>query len=100
MFKEFKAFITRGNVVDLGVGLVIGSAFTAVVNGFVTGVLNPLVALFGDFPLDKLQFGLGSKIVKGETQARAVFQYGLVLDALLHFVLIGAALFFLVVRPI
>lgn len=98
MLKEFKAFITRGNVVDLGVGLVIGSAFTAIVTGFTEGLLNPIVALFGDSPLQDLKWDLNYNPVTDK--ATATFGYGLLLDAALRFLIIAAVLFFGVVRPI
>lgn len=100
MFKEFKAFVLRGNVVDLAVGVVIGAAFSGIINGLVTGLLNPLIALFGDASLERLSFGIGSKVVEGDTVPQAVFQYGLVLDAIVNFLLIAAAVFFFVVKPL
>ena len=46
MIKEFKDFISRGNVLDLAVGVIIGSAFTSIVNSLVTNLLNPFLGLF------------------------------------------------------
>lgn len=90
MLKEFKAFIFKGNVVDLAVAVVIGAAFGAVVTAFTTNLLNPLIAaLVGkpDFSGYILTLN-GSKI-----------QYGLFLNALISFVLIAAAVYFFVVAP-
>ena len=91
MRKDFKQFLLRGNVVDLAVGIVIGAAFGALVTGFVTAFITPLIALVaGKSDLSKLVFDVGG----------TKFPYGLFLNALIAFVLIAAAVFFLVVRPI
>lgn len=89
----FKKFILRGNVVDLAIGVVIGAAFTAVVNAVVKGLITPLIGLFGsgDFSGYALHVGSGN---------RHVFAYGAVLTALLNFVIVAAVLYFLVVRPV
>jgi large conductance mechanosensitive channel len=92
--KEFKTFLLRGNVVDLAVGIVIGAAFGAVVTAFVAGFLTPLIALAaGKADLSKLVFTVGSN-------PGTDFPYGLFLNALISFLLIAAAVFFLVIKPI
>jgi large conductance mechanosensitive channel len=90
MLKEFKAFLLRGNVVDLAVAVVIGAAFGAVVSSFVANLLTPLLAIPGTTDFSSLRFKLGG----------GVFRYGEFLNDLLAFVLIAAAVFFLVVKPI
>ena len=90
MVKEFKAFVLRGNVVDLAVAVVIGAAFGAVVTSFVTNLLTPLIAIPGKYSFDNLTF----------TIRHSVFHYGKFLDELISFVLIAAAVFFFVVKPI
>jgi large conductance mechanosensitive channel len=89
MLKEFRDFILRGNVIDLAVGIVIGAAFGAMVTSFVSNVLTPLLGLLkvGDF--STLAFTAGSTDVR----------YGLFLNTLISFVLIAAAIFFFVVKP-
>ena len=91
MLKDFKAFILRGNVIDLAVGVAIGAAFTAVVASFTSNLLTPLLAIPGksaDF--SRLHFTIsGSK-----------FGYGAFVNSIVSFVIIAAALFFLVVRPV
>lgn len=99
MLKEFKAFITRGNVIDLAVGIVLGLAFKAIIDAFVGGLINPVIALFGDSSLERLRFTLGTKVVDGETVPNE-FVYGGVLDTGLSFLIIAAVLFFFVVRPL
>jgi large conductance mechanosensitive channel len=90
MLKEFRAFILRGNVVDLAVGMVIGAAFGAIVTAFVDNILSPLVGSVAGENIGKLFVQInGVKLV-----------YGAVINALISFVLIGAAVFFLVVKPV
>jgi large conductance mechanosensitive channel len=91
MLKEFKAFILRGSVVDLAVGIVIGSAFTLVVNALVTGVLNQLIAaIFGKPSFGGLAFDINGTPIN----------YGLFVNAVISFLLVAAALFFFVVKPV
>ena len=90
MLKDFKAFLLRGNVVDLAVAVVVGAAFGAVVTSFVTNLLTPLIAIPGETDFSKLRFTIGG----------GTFLYGRFLNDLLSFLLITAAIFFFVVKPI
>jgi large conductance mechanosensitive channel len=90
MLKEFRDFILRGNVIDLAVGIVIGAAFGATVTSFVTNVLTPLLGLLRIPDFSTLAFTAGSSRVP----------YGLFLNQLITFVLIGASIFFFVVKPV
>jgi large conductance mechanosensitive channel len=90
MMKDFKAFILRGNVVDLAVGIVIGAAFTTVVTAFVTGLLTPLVSIPGKTNFKNLSVTVG----------HGTFAYGVFLNAVIAFLLVAAAVFFVVVRPV
>jgi large conductance mechanosensitive channel len=90
MLKDFKAFILRGNVVDLAVGVVIGAAFAAVVTALVEGIFTPLLAIPGDTNFGDLKFTIGG----GE------FLYGAVINAIISFLVIAAAVFFFVVKPV
>ena len=89
--QDFKAFILRGNVVDLAVGVAIGAAFAAVVTSFTKNLLTPILAI----PGNKASFADLTFSIR-----KATFKYGLFIDDVIGFVLIAAALFFLVVRPI
>ena len=89
--KDFKAFILRGNVVDLAVGVAIGAAFATVVTSFTKNLLTPILAIPGTKP----SFADLSFFIR-----RAEFKYGPFIDDVIGFVLIAAALFFFVVRPI
>jgi large conductance mechanosensitive channel len=94
LVKEFKEFLLRGNVVDLAVGIVIGVAFGVVITSFVAAFLTPLIALIaGKADLSKLVFTVGS-------YPGTDFPYGAFLNALIAFVLIAAAVFFLVIKPV
>jgi large conductance mechanosensitive channel len=85
--KEFKDFISRGNVVDLAVAVVIGAAFLAVVNSFVDDILLQIVAaIVGEPNFNSLSFGLGD----------ASIRYGAFLTVLLNFVIVGFAVFLVV----
>ena len=98
----FKKFILRGNVVDLAVGVVIGVAFGAVVDNLVSGVINPLIGLFGDQNLDQYTWCLTGPCGvddAGEPTGH-VLLYGTVLTALISFLLTAFAVYFLVVRPV
>ena len=88
--KDFKAFLLRGNVVDLAVAVVIGAAFGAVIASFVTNLLTPLIAIPGKTDFSSLQFKVGG----------GVFRYGQFLNDLLAFILIAAAVYFFVVKPV
>jgi large conductance mechanosensitive channel len=91
MVREFRDFVLRGNIVELAVAFVLGVAFASVVGAFVNGLITPLVALiFGEPDLGSLDFTIND----------AVFSYGAVLNALINFVAIAAAVFFFVVRPV
>ena len=90
MVREFRQFLFRGNIVDLAVAVVIGTAFVALVNAFIADVLTPLVAaIFGKPDFSKLSFH-----VNGST-----FLYGDFLNALFTFITVAAVIFFLVVKP-
>jgi large conductance mechanosensitive channel len=87
--QGFRDFIMKGNVVDLAVALVIGLAFAAVVNSFVADILTPLLGL-----LNVPDFSTASVTV-GDAEVR----YGLFLNAVISFLVIAAAIYFIVVRP-
>ena len=89
MIREFRDFVLRGNVADLAVGIVIGAAFTAIVNSLVSDVLTPIIGI-----LFSADFSSLSLTVNGST-----ITYGNFLNALISFLLVAAALFFFVIKP-
>ena len=89
--KGFKEFVMRGNVIDLAVAFVIGLAVVALINSIVAGIITPLIsALFGEPNLDSV----GTFTINGSQ-----FSIGVVLTALVNFLLISAAVYFLIVLP-
>ena len=93
-FAEFKKFITRGNVLDMAVGVVVGSAFTAIVNSLVKDILNPIIGLItGGIDFSDLKIVL--KPASGEVSELAI-RYGLFINAIIQFVLIAFVLFLIV----
>jgi large conductance mechanosensitive channel len=92
MLKGFKEFILRGNVVDLAVAVVIGAAFGRIVTALVDGLINPLVAaIFGEPDLT----GVGNFTIND-----AKFSIGLILQELINFLFVAAAIYFLIVLPL
>ncbi len=91
LLTDFKKFLFRGNVVDLAVAVVLGTAFTAVVKALVSDILTPVIAaIFGAHDFGNLKF----------TIHHSTFAYGDFLNNLITFVTVAAAMFFLVVAPI
>src|SRR4051794_14877129 len=91
MLREFRAFILRGNLVDLAVAVVIGTAFTVVVNAFVKDIITPLIAAIGGKP----NFGNLAFTINGSR-----FAYGDFFNAALTFLIVAAVMFFLVIKPV
>lgn len=90
MLRDFKAFITKGNVVDLAVAVVIGTAFAKVISSIVTNLVTPLVTIPGKSHFSEWSFAIN----------HSQFYYGLVIDALMTFLVTAAFIFFLVVKPL
>ena len=89
--KDFKAFLLRGNLVDLAVAVVLGVAFGAVVKALVSDIVTPLIAAIGGKPdFSTLSFTIN----------HSRFAYGDFINALLAFVIVAAVIFFLVVKPV
>jgi large conductance mechanosensitive channel len=82
---EFRTFVTKGNVIDLAVGVLIGAAFGDVVKSFTTGIVQPLINLFGG--AGKVSLHLW------------IFDIGMVLNALIAFLIMALILFFIFVKP-
>jgi large conductance mechanosensitive channel len=88
--RGFKAFLLRGNVVDLAIGVVIGFAFAAVITAFVKDLVTPLIAAIGGQPdFSTLSFTIN----------KSKFLYGDFINAMLAFLIIAAVIYFLVVVP-
>jgi len=87
MIEEFKQFIARGNVIDLAVGVIIGSAFTGIVKSLTNNLINPLIGIFlGRIDLSNLKVTIGE----------ATFKYGAFLNSIINFFIIALVVFLLV----
>ncbi|QYK42272.1 MAG: large conductance mechanosensitive channel protein MscL [Paracoccaceae bacterium] len=87
MLNEFKAFIARGNVMDMAVGIIMGAAFTAIVTSLVDDLVNPLIGLFvGGVDFSGVSFGFGD----------AQFMIGNFINAIIKFLIIAWVVFLLV----
>ena len=102
MLKEFKAFIAKGNVVDMAVGIIIGAAFTAIVNSMVSDVINPIIGIFAG-GLDFSAYYINLDPTKSfDTMAEAikagapVIKIGLFLNAVVNFLIVAFVVFLLV----
>ncbi|MHC3470725.1 large conductance mechanosensitive channel protein MscL [Streptomyces sp. 7R007] len=102
VWQGFKAFLMRGNVVDLAVAVVIGAAFTNIVNSVVKGIINPLVGAIGTKNLDGYTYCLKDPCVvnaDGTVKTGVPIMWGSVLGATLTFVITAAVVYFLMVLP-
>ena len=109
MLQDFKAFIMRGNVIDMAVGIIIGIAFGAVVNSLVKDVIRPPIGL----GLGKVDFanlfvvlkegltpGPYASLAAAQTAGAVTINYGTFINAVVNLLIIAAVVFFLIVRPI
>lgn len=98
--KGFKEFLLRGNVLDLAVAVVIGAAFTQVINSIVNGVINPIVGAFGTSDLNAYKSCLKGPCttVNGVSSGISI-AWGSVLGSLLQFVITAAVVYFCIVVP-
>jgi large conductance mechanosensitive channel len=101
MVKEFRDFIMRGNVVDLAIAVIIGAAFTAVVNSFVQDIITPILGLLtGGINFSDLYINLSGQPYESYAQAKeagaAVIGYGSFIQSIISFLIIGLAVFLLV----
>ena len=100
MFKEFKAFVMRGNVVDLAVGIIIGGAFGQIVSSLVNDILMPPFGLLlKGVDFSKLFLSLSGKyatLAEAQAAGAPTINYGLFINHLINFVIVGFAVFLLV----
>lgn len=85
-FAEFKEFISRGNVVDMAVGIIIGAAFKAIVDSLVGDIISPLIGLIADTNFSDLSLQIGGVTIG----------YGAFLTAIINFFIMALVLFFLI----
>lgn len=105
-FADFKAFISQGNIIDMAVGVVIGTAFKAIVSSLVADIINPLISLLtGDVALSELKYVLKPEIaevvdeagtVLVEGKAEVAITYGVFIQAIIDFLLIALSIFIVI----
>jgi large conductance mechanosensitive channel len=92
--KEFKEFISRGNVMDLAVGVIIGSAFTAIVNSVANNIITPVIGiLIGGIDFSSLKVNLPSIYSEAE---KPVLAYGVFIQAIINFFIIAVCVFVII----
>jgi large conductance mechanosensitive channel len=103
MLKEFKEFALRGNVLDMAIGIVIGAAFGSVVNSLVRDILMPPIGfLLGNVDFSNLFISLSghyASLAEAQAAGAPTINYGLFINTVLNFIIVAAAVFFFVVRP-
>ncbi|MEY8426536.1 large conductance mechanosensitive channel protein MscL [Lachnospiraceae bacterium 46-15] len=83
-WKEFKTFISRGNVMDMAVGIIIGGAFTGIVSSLVEDIISPVLGLFGGLNFDKLSVTLMGEVT---------LNYGKFITAIINFLIMALVIF-------
>ena len=99
LFEEFKAFIMRGNVLDMAVGVIIATAFGAITTTLVQKVLMPLIGcIFGGVDLDKLNIVLKEAVMEGEEVVKeaVVMEIGTFITAIINFIIVALIVFLIV----
>lgn len=101
MLNEFKAFIAKGNVLDMAVGIIIGAAFTAIVGSLVSDIINPVIGmLIGGIDFSNYYFDLsmgGYESLEAAKKAGApLIMYGLFINAIIKFLIVAFVVFILV----
>jgi len=92
MFKEFKQFAMKGNVLDLAVGMIIGAAFTSIVKGLVDNIFGPVLGLItGGVNLTYMKI-----VLSGEGEAAVTMNIGLFIQSVINFILVAFSVFLLV----
>lgn len=103
MLNEFKAFIAKGNVMDMAVGIIVGAAFTAIVKSMVDDLLNPIIGLFtggvdftNNFVVLAGEVAAGTSLEAAREAGAAVFAYGAFFMAVINFLIVAFVVFMLV----
>lgn len=103
MLNDFKAFIARGNVLDLAIAVIMGAAFGAIVKTFTDGIVMPLVGLFGDkidfkekvFNLGSMPVSTGAEIEAAKAAKEPLIMYGQLINDIINFLIVALIMFFL-----
>lgn len=98
LIQEFKDFISRGNVIDMAVGIIIGGAFTTIVNSLVSDVISPVLGLFGSTNLEEYKWVIkeGVAAADGTIEGGVVLAYGSFVSAVINFFIMSVIVFLLI----
>ena len=99
MIGEFKKFILKGNVVDLSTGVIIGAAFGTIVTAFTKGIIEPVLKSLGGNPNVSLGIRIGEFVNDKGEKVPNMLDIGMVINALIGFLITAAVIFFLIVKP-
>ncbi len=99
MIGEFKKFILKGNVVDLSTGVIIGAAFGSIVTAFTKGIIEPILKGLGGNPNVSLGIRIGEFVNDKGEKVPNMLDIGMVINALIGFLITAAVIFFLIVKP-
>ncbi|MBN8418537.1 MAG: large conductance mechanosensitive channel protein MscL [Verrucomicrobia bacterium] len=100
MIKEFKAFVLKGNVVDLSTGVIIGAAFGTIVTAFTKGILEPILKAIGGNPNVSLGIKIGELVNQKGERVPNMLDIGMVINAIIGFLITAAVIFFVIVKPV
>lgn len=98
LIQEFKDFISRGNVIDMAVGIIIGGAFTTIVNSLVSDVISPVLGLFGSTNLAEYKWVIkeGVAAADGTIEGGVILAYGSFISAVINFLIMSVIVFLLI----
>ncbi|MFZ4124686.1 MAG: large conductance mechanosensitive channel protein MscL [Rickettsiales bacterium] len=101
VLNEFKAFIAKGNVLDMAVGIIIGAAFTAIVGSLVSDIINPIIGMFiGGIDFSNYYFDLSmgeyGSLDEAKKAGAPLIMYGLFINAIIKFLIVAFVVFILV----
>ncbi len=99
MLNEFKAFILKGNVIDLSTGVIIGAAFGTIVTAFTKGIIEPILKAIGGNPNVSLGVKIGEFVNEKGEKLPNMLDFGMVINAAIGFVITAAVIFFVIVKP-
>ncbi len=99
MLNEFKAFILKGNVVDLSTGVIIGVAFGTIVTAFTKGIIEPILKLAGGNPNVSLGFKISTLVNEKGESVPNMLDIGMIINAVIGFLITAAVVFFVIVKP-
>ncbi len=94
--NEFKEFITKGNVMDLAVGVIIGAAFKDIVTSLTDNIISPILGIFGSVDFSDLTLTLGTKVLEDGTTVANTLNYGAFITAIINFVIMAFIIFLMV----